>query len=694
MKFHVAKIFLVKEKGKAALLVLLFAILWVLVNPTAAIFLTLFLGWLVFSISTQLIAQVALVVLVLIPFALGFGEEAIAEQLAVYVYFFLVIFVVLEMIFLARKPSRKKAASHAAIRISSTFKKASRRLGRFLANISMKLKIIDQPKVFTGLVFLSVAVLVLWNMLLPGYILTLDMIFAPELRASFSEVGFNNFLPVAYLLEAANFFLPSWLIQKGILVLLFVALGFFSFAYLPVPNERWTRLFAAFVYIFNPFVYARFLAGHWTHLLAFSLLPLFLNLLLKLKHNPNKRNSLKLFGSLALLGIFSVHIFTMAALVLCGFAGVTIVKAVYQKQYAFAHKFLESSLLGAVFLLMATSYWTFPAFFREVPLERGFGLEHWQVFAATGYEGIGVFLNLLTLGGFWGQGMPWAQSFLWPQDFLLFWFAIGVLAIVVVIGTWAALREKTTRLNLLFLLGIGFLSLIFAAGVNTTIFQVLNLWLYEHVFFWGGFRDSQKFTAFLALFYATASGHGFSRIVNFVDQKALRWKDVVISLLFLVPMIGLGFLFWWGFHGQLNPVFYPESWWQAKAIVEADNKAGKVLILPWHGYMSFPFADNRLIANPGDEFFGKYAIQSQNVELGGIYDQGGSGSYKDIDRVMRRTSPLEAGSILELLRESRVSYIVFFQNLQGSDNFTYPFLYEPGIYPVLKAKDVRLYKIK
>ena len=48
------------------------------------------------------------------------------------------------------------------------------------------------------LIFLGLAVLILWQALLPGYIFGLDMVFGPEMNVNLNTDGFLNSLPINY----------------------------------------------------------------------------------------------------------------------------------------------------------------------------------------------------------------------------------------------------------------------------------------------------------------------------------------------------------------------------------------------------------------------------------------------------------------------------------------------------------------
>lgn len=72
--------------------------LWVLVSPDTAFFWSVFLAWWVLRLDSRILGGVAIGFLVLIPVLQYFHEDARAEQIAVYVYFLLVMVVVLQII--------------------------------------------------------------------------------------------------------------------------------------------------------------------------------------------------------------------------------------------------------------------------------------------------------------------------------------------------------------------------------------------------------------------------------------------------------------------------------------------------------------------------------------------------------------------------------------------------------------------
>ena len=543
------------------------------------------------------------------------------------------------------------------------------------------------------LIFFGLAVLILWQMLLPGFVLGLDMVFTPEMKVIINPDGFNNFLPVGYLIYWISLIIPVWLIQKIIFIILFFNIGYLAFKYLPVGENKTARMFSALIYLVNPFVYSRFLAGQWTHLMAYAFLPIFISCLLSFKEKNDFKSVLKLFGSLFLISIFSVHFFIMTVLILLIWSLYYLIKYLYQKKRVeFRTLFKNLSIASFIFLIIS-SYWLIPAFSRNQPVEQRFGVEHWQEFSAGGYENISPLLNVVSLNGFWGERNPWAKYFVWPQDYSIFWISFSLIMIFVLIGIMAGFKDKEKKHKTIFFFLIGVLAFVFSTGVGDTIFKNLNLWFYTHISFWSGFRDSQKFSGLLALSYAFFVGLGFVSVSEYLKKKKPAVMSMFLSLVFIIPIL-FGYLIWGGFHKQIQPVWYPESWFEAKKIIDNDQSDNRVLFLPWHGYMSLDFNNKIISLNPGKRFFGDRVLVGKNVELGRIYDQETDTEYDALDRIIK-DNLMSSDEKLNLLTEKyKIGWIIEIQDLKDTDNLIYEFLTSARIEKRLERDDILVYEIK
>ncbi|KKQ14977.1 MAG: hypothetical protein US25_C0015G0010, partial [Candidatus Moranbacteria bacterium GW2011_GWE1_36_7] len=567
----------------------------------------LFLTFLFYGWENRIVAILALISLATCPFLLAFKKDTLAETMAVSAYFFLVMTVVLQMVEFKREERNDLTNSHSLfwrkmikkieainfptlinkiknlkfkkLQIASVQKyftdekklvSLSRRLTAEIENFKFK-----KPKFKLDkniFIFLSLSVGILWKLLLPGFVLTLDMNWMPYMPVIINADSFRAFLPLSYLIHWASVLTSAWIVQKVMLVALFSSIGYLAFKYLPVGPRKISLerdhggvknkivcWFSALIYLVNPFVYTRLLAGQWLVLWGYALLPPILHSLFVFQKKKDSKSAMKLFGWLFLLGVFSNHFFVMSAILLAVWFAFALVREIVQKNKINFWRMWKNILLGGVIFLILSSYWLVPALTRQAPLEQRFGIEHWEAFAGGGYKDIDPLLNLVSLNGFWGERTAWAQAFVWPQDNASFWIAFSLLVLLIILGGVIGLRDKEQKNKTLIFLAIGFSALVFSAGAGETIFRNLNLWFFEHVPLWSGFRDSQKFTGFLALSYATLAGMGLSYFFDFLDRKKFAFKNILVPAIFLIPFF-LGFLMWGGFHGQLKPVWYPQSW--------------------------------------------------------------------------------------------------------------------------------------
>jgi len=539
--------------------------------------------------------------------------------------------------------------------------------------------------------FLGLAVLILWQMLLPGYVISLDMIPTPVISAGHWQAT-QGFLPLAYFLQFSNYFIPSWIIQKFTLLILFFLLGYLPFKFLPLPQNKTVRLFSALIYLANPFVYARLLAGHWGHLMAYAFLPLFFHFLLKFANAPNFRSSLKLFGSIFLISLFSPHFFAMTFVILILFGSFSLIKNLQNKNFSSVKSILKFGFAGGIVFLIASAYWLFPWFSGGQKIINQFSADQWSAFGAGGYKTTGPILNVLSLNGFWAQSQPWGNSFAWPADYSIFWISFGLIAVLSLLGLIHGIYQKKKREEIIFFALIGFFAFVFSTGAGETVFKNINLFLFDNVFFWRGFRDSQKFCGLMALAYSVLSGYGLNFILRKIKEKK---KELLNSanLFFLFIPIFFGYLCWGGFHGQLRPVWYPESWTQAKQILDSDKSDYQILVLPWHGYFSLKFNRNLISANPGRRFFRADALVGQSMEISNVSEKYNDPNYIALDKIVREEENRTPDQTIDFFKEKNIKYIIFPQDLREVDPLKYEFLSSGNLKIILEESDLIMYRL-
>jgi hypothetical protein len=537
--------------------------------------------------------------------------------------------------------------------------------------------------------------LILWSMLLPGYILTLDMVWVPDPQFRWVEDGFNNSLPVRLFVLGSSAFFPGWVSQKALLIALFFLLLVIPYRYLPITNARNIRVFAALLYALNPFVYSRLLAGQWYVLLGYALLPLVLYALLKFLNAPGTRRGAYLGATLALVGVFSVHVLLLAILL-------AILGALFYADRLWrcrSQAYLGIAASVGIFLIIC-SYWIVPAMLRAQPLEERFDEAHWQAFAAAPQENVPTLLNLAILGGFWAEDNGWSGYFVWPQQSMWFWACASVILVLAIIGAARGFRNPITRRETAFLATAGILAFVLAAGASDTVFKSLNTLLYRELPYWAGMRDSHKIIAILALVYAKFAADGLEVSValfrslirvRITTSAATTYVESAILLALLVPA-GFGLYMWGGFQKQLEPVWYPAGWSEAREILRAEG--GKAIVLPWEGYFSQAYANNLVTANPAPHFFGyEHVLASRTVGLEQVYDQERDPAYRQMDTVVRSDDP-DAPETREALRESQITHVLFLSGLLPFSNSSFPFLANLKLTTLYRNDSIALYRIE
>lgn len=334
----------------------------------------LFYGW-----DSRVVAGGALLYLASCPFLLSSKRDAWAEAMAVQAYFFLVMTVTLQMVEFRREQAGKRVGARGDDRKGKLANWLAVRLenSQTLKNIFFRHS--------DALIFFGLAVLIMGGMLAPGYVLTLDGIFAPEMKVYPNDEGFNNALPLNWLIYAATWLLPAWAVQKIFLLGLFFAIGYGAFLFLPVGKNRTVRFFGALIFLFNPFVYSRFIAGHWFHLFGYAFLPLLVNRLWQFGRKNNYLTALQVAAALFLISLFSMHFFLMGALLSFCWMAFLIGRAVWQKRREVGRR-VENALLSGVALILASLWWLIPAANRPAAIEMRFDAAHWEAFSAGGWE--------------------------------------------------------------------------------------------------------------------------------------------------------------------------------------------------------------------------------------------------------------------------------------------------------------------
>jgi len=510
-------------------------------------------------------------------------------------------------------------------------------------------------------------------LLLPGYVLTLDMVFGPHTAIEGKLYGLDEWriaasTPLWLLIDAASRIPPAWVCQKIILFLIFFLCGLGAHRLFPFKGAG--SYFAGVLYMVNPFTYVRLMAGQWGVLGAYALMPFAIKAFIDLLERQDRRQAAKVALLSTLVGVFQVHGYLFLFI---AFAVILLVRLVHQRRERVNLRISRAVALAGVMFVALNLYWLVPALTASDTLLEEIGQSDLLVFAPRPSTGAGTMFDLAAMYGFWRDGYQYASDTLpcWWLGFA-FIFYLSVLGLVHESSS-DRIGWVVRAFGIIWLVG-----LTLAAGAAIEFSRPLLEWLFDHLYLFRGFRDSHKFVALLCLCYSYLGGLGVYHVTESwrshrftgprLRQAALTGT---IALAFVVPLAYSYPIF--SFNGQLKPTDYPDEWHQVNEYLNQDEDDFNVLFLPWHMYMDYdwlPNKDKRLLS-PVSRFFDKPAIWGDNIQAGGIYSQSTNPTSSYLEFLLARADSI--GNLGELLAPLNVRYVVLFHE---ADWESYGFLRE------------------
>lgn len=527
--------------------------------------------------------------------------------------------------------------------------------------------------------YLGLSLAVMLPLLLPGFILTLDMAFTPELRMP-------EQMSSSYLFNAAlhylDVLLPADIVQKIMLLSILVTSGL-GMHYLVRHIQQakdganefalWGAYIAGFLYMINPYTYSRFMAGQYAVLLGYALLPVFVRALLRFFAVPTLRRSLIASGWLTLVGIVSVHTLGLAAVFML--ASLAVFAWRCRKNSTITLNAVGYGLIGIAVFIAASGYWLFPLLdgsSNQGQAIAQFSTSDQAAFQTGGGSVASKLGNVLQLQGFWAEA---EGLYLLPQDQLPGWAFIVVL-IWILIGAGAVWLWRRQR---------AIAALFIVSGLAAVVLAITGAGNFAAL---AGFREPHKFIGLLALAYALFAGMGAITVLAWAKK---RRSDIAVSAAVVAVLLTIALFtptMYWGFAGQLSPRHYPDDWYQMNDALNKDLDNFKVLSLPWHLYTHYQFA-GRVIVNPSDRFFDKPVIVSNELEF-----KDASPTFPDTNKTLLSKQILPAANggqtFARDLNDLGIKYILLAKTYDYTD---YAYLdHQPGLKLVNETQNLKLYR--
>jgi hypothetical protein len=229
---------------------------------------------------------------------------------------------------------------------------------------------------------------------------------------------------------------------------------------------------------------------------------------------------------------------------------------------------------------------------------------------------------------------------------------------LIIWGFIVGLRSKEKKYRAM-TIGSGLLfvvSVVLAAGIRIPVGSQITYFLFNHLPFYKGLRESQKWVSVTTMIYLAFLSVGLRELFTkkIVQRNAFIMKCFVGAIIIMEAPFLL-----WGFAGQVKPVQYPSDWYAVNNyIVHDSNCSGSILFFPWHLYMSFSWI-GAIVANPAPSFFQCPVVSGTDMEWGGEFDNSGNSESRAVEQW------LATGGKTDLLQNSayNIKYIVLAKEL-------------------------------
>jgi hypothetical protein len=448
-------------------------------------------------------------------------------------------------------------------------------------------------------------------------------------------------------------------VSTWLLFLLFFPTAFLGVSRL-AGGSLTSRISAGVLYTVNPFVFNRLFVGHIDLLIGYALLPFAVLSALRLQ-GPLWRYGLRVSLWWAGLTAITPHFSWIYGVVVLVVAVVAASKGALRESVARLAVTVTSFFVMSMYLLL-------PHFVTSLATQNG--PSSLALYQTSGDPRFGLFGNVAGLYGFWrlGPGPTLPKNLIsgWPFLFL-------AILLVAITGAWVALRttgtssaddgttieesagrtpisnllqseaprtssEPTRAFVAIALLAVGVVGYFLALGSQGPT-GALFRWCYVHVPFFAIMREPQKFLMLLALAYAVFFGWGISHVSKLVTSAKAGRAAVATLVLGIALPLGYTPTIFNGLSAQIAPSHDPGAYQRANDVM--GDGAGNVLALPWHLYLSYPFTNNRVVANLTPSLLNRNVISGDNVQAGGIETQSTSLESKYLEQLYARGSTLK-----------------------------------------------------
>ena len=474
------------------------------------------------------------------------------------------------------------------------------------------------------------ALLLLGPALAPGFVLTYDMVWVPDLALRPDALGTGSGLPRAVPSDAVVAVLdevvPGMVLQKLVLLGSLVV-GGLGAARLAPRDSQVGALAAVTLWQWNPFVAERLGLGHWPVLLGYAALPWLVGASRRWRTEGRAPAVLPLLVLVASLSASAGLATALVLLVLATRREAAQVSRVVAVAVAANAPWVVAGLLHA-----------------GAALSDPAGA---AVFALADEGSLPGPLAALGLGGAWNsEVLPGSRAG------AAAWVTTGLLVLLVVLGWRRWWRRVGAReaggLVVLWLVGWGTAVLTWAApgAVGALAATVPGA---------GVVRDGARILVLCAPLLVGVAAQG---VVEVRALVARAWPGPVPGLPGLPGLprfvVGAVLVVWpvtvlpdvaWGLGGRLEAVAYPASYERAAEAV-AEAGPGDVLVLPLSSFRAPAWNDGRTVLDPAGRFLGRDHVASDELVVSGVVVAGEDPRVVQAREALAEPDPVARSSAL------------------------------------------------
>ncbi|TSD49103.1 hypothetical protein FFI94_025170 [Rhodococcus sp. KBS0724] len=445
---------------------------------------------------------------------------------------------------------------------------------------------------------LALSLLILGPLLGPGYLLLRDAVSTPRSYLTDSALGLTDAaaraVPQDALIAALSTFVDGGLVVKALLLaaLWLAGWGAARLVAIVLPTAGLgPQLVASTVMLWNPYVAERLLQGHWSLLAGYGALPWIV-----IAGIGVRRAQPGAWWAVAATLAFAGLTPTGALL------GLTTALVVVASPGGRTSVLRRVSGVFALFLITASPW--LAATFLSSGAADGSDPAGVAAFAARAEPGLGTLGSLAGLGGVWNSAAV-------PNSRTTLFAVLGTLLLLTVVLSGIPALWRRRRNPVISALAVLALVAVLAPALGATSWGLsAGRWSVEYFSGAGLLRDSQKWVALAAPFYALSAAAGVMWAQNRFTLARPTWSIAAV----VVTMMALPDLAW-GVGGALKPVQYPQSW--TTVAEQLRDETGDVAVLPAGMFRAFSYTGDAPVLDPAPRFLPLDVLQTGELIVAG-----------------------------------------------------------------------------